>query len=111
MSYSNLIAELSTSVDQGIFTGKKSAINHEEMHYGPENKRACPCDTCPLYEQCAADGTECSAMRNWCSKGDYKDKDIQRLLRAAQAVDKPLRLWQYNSVGDSAYPPKLRNNL
>ena len=53
MSYSNLIAELSTSVDQGIFTGKKSAINHEEMHYGPENKRACPCDTCPLYEACA----------------------------------------------------------
>ena len=87
MSYSNLIAELSTSVDQGIFTGKKSAINHEEMHYGPENKRACPCDTCPLYEACAKDGTECSAMRNWCSKGDYKDKDIQRLLRAAQAVD------------------------
>ena len=108
MSYSTLIAELSTSVDQGIFTGKKSAINHEEMHYGPENKRACPCDTCPLYEACAEDGTECSAMRNWCSKGDYKDKDIQRLLRAAQAVDKPLRLWQYNSVGDSAYPPKLR---
>ena len=83
MSYSNLIAELSTSVDQGTYTCKKSAINHEEMHYGPENKRACPCDTCPLYEACAKDGTECSAMRNWCSKGDYKDKDIQRLLRAA----------------------------
>ena len=83
MSYSNLIAELSTSVDQGTYTSKKSAINHEEMHYGPENKRACPCDTCPLYEACAKDGTECSAMRNWCSKGDYKDKDIQRLLRAA----------------------------
>ena len=108
MSYSNLIAELSTSVDQGTYTSKKSAINHEEMHYGPENKKECPCDTCPLYEACAKDGTECSAMRNWCSKGDYKDKDIQRLLRAAQAVDKPLRLWQYNSVGDSAYPPKLR---
>ena len=45
MSYTNLIAELSTSVDQGIFSHKKSAINHEEMHYGPENKRECPCDT------------------------------------------------------------------
>ena len=83
MSYSNLIAELSTSVVQGTYTSKKSAINHEEMHYGPENKRACPCDTCPLYEQCMTNATECSAMRNWCSKGDYKDKDLQRLLRAA----------------------------
>ena len=83
MSYTNLIAELSTSVDQGTYTYKKSAINHEEMHYGPENKRDCPCDTCPLFNQCMADATECSAMRNWCSKGDYKDKDLQRLLRAA----------------------------
>ena len=40
-------------------------------------------DTCPLYEGNIKGGTECSAMRNWCSKGDYKDKDIQRLLRAA----------------------------
>ena len=83
MSYTNLIAELSTSVDQGIFSHKKSAINHEEMHYGPENKRDCPCDTCPLFNQCLEKATECSAMRNWCSKGDFKDKDLQRLLRAA----------------------------
>ena len=83
MSYSNLIAELSTSVDQGTYISKKSAINHEEMHYGPENKRACPFDTCPLYEACAKDGTECSAMRNWCSKGDYAEKDLMRLVRAA----------------------------
>ena len=55
MSYSNLIAELSTSVDQGIFTSKKSNINHEEMHYGPENKKDCPCDTCLLYTSDAAD--------------------------------------------------------
>ena len=83
MSYTNLIAELSTSVDQGIFSHKKSAINHEEMHYGPENKRECPCDTCLLFNQCLEKATECSAMRNWCSKGDFKDKDLQRLLRAA----------------------------
>jgi len=52
------------------------------MHYGPENKRECPCDTCPLFEQCLSAQTECSAMRNWCSKGDYKDSDLQRLVRA-----------------------------
>ena len=83
MSYSNLIAELSTSVDQGTYTYKKSAINHEEMHYGPENKRDCPCDTCPLFEQCAAKFTECSAFRNWGTNGDFKDADVTRLLRAA----------------------------
>ena len=83
MSYTNLIAELSTSVGQGTYSYKKSAINHEEMHYGPENKRECPCDTCPLFEQCAANGTECSAFRNWGTNGDFKDNDVQRLLRAA----------------------------
>ena len=81
MSYSNLIAELSTSVDQGIFNHKKSSINHEEMHYGPENKKECPCDTCPMNTACLENATECSAMRNWCSKGDYKDSDLQRLIR------------------------------
>ena len=83
MSYSNLIAELSTSVDQGIFSYKKSAINHEEMHYGPENKKDCPCDTCPMFDACATNGTECSAFRNWGTNGDFKDADVQRLLRAA----------------------------
>ena len=55
----------------------------EAQHLGPENKRECPCDTCPMYEACAANGTECSAFRNWGTNGDYKDTDVQRLLRAA----------------------------
>jgi len=49
---------------------------------GPENKRECPCDTCPMMQTCFNNMTECSAMRNWCSKGDYADKDLQRLVRA-----------------------------
>ena len=49
---------------------------------GPENKRDCPCDTCPMNAMCLEGVTECSAMRNWCSKGDYQDKDLQRLVRA-----------------------------
>jgi hypothetical protein len=76
-----IIDELSTSVGQGIFTSKRSAINHDEMHYGPENKRECPCDTCPMMQQCLEGATECSAMRNWCSKGDFMDKDLMRLVR------------------------------
>ena len=56
--------------------------NTTEYHSGPENKRECPCDTCPMNTACLENATECSAMRNWCSKGDYKDKDLQRLVRA-----------------------------
>ena len=26
--------------------------NTTEYHSSPENKRECPCDTCPLFEQC-----------------------------------------------------------
>ena len=77
----SIIDELSTSVEQGIFTSKRMKINHEEMHYGPENKRECPCDTCPMATACLENTTECSAMRNWCSKGNYADKDLQRLIR------------------------------
>ena len=62
-------------------TGSEPIYNTTEVHLGPENKRECPCDTCPLYEACLTNQTECSAMRNWCSKGDFKDTDIQRLLR------------------------------
>jgi len=48
----------------------------------PENKRECPCDTCPMNLECLNNATECSAMRNWCSKGDSQDKDLMRLVRA-----------------------------
>jgi len=77
-----LLSELSTSVGQGIFSSVRSNINHAEMHYGPENKRECPCDTCPMNQDCLEAQTECSAMRNWCSTGDFKDPDLQRLVRA-----------------------------
>ena len=49
---------------------------------GPENKRECPCDTCDMFTKCLEGATECSAMRNWCSKGDFKDTDLMRLVRA-----------------------------
>ena len=82
MNMSFIVDELSTSVGQGIFSSTRSAINHEEMHYGPENKKECPCDTCPMFDACLTAATECSAMRNWCSTGDFKDTDLQRLVRA-----------------------------
>ena len=67
---------------QYVFSGYESEQCKPEEVFGPENKRECPCDTCPLYDTCLENITECSAMRNWCSKGDYADKDIQRLVRA-----------------------------
>ena len=46
-----------------------------------ENKRVCPCDSCPLSLQCMQNITECSAFRNWASKGDYNDNDLGKRLR------------------------------
>jgi len=45
------------------------------------NKKACPCDGCPMQQKCEDNFTECSAMRNWYAKGDYKTADVQRYIR------------------------------
>jgi hypothetical protein len=60
---------------QGLYNNKKSNFAEQDLYYGPENKRECPCDTCPMNLECLKNATECSAMRNWCSKGDYWDTD------------------------------------
>ena len=83
MSYLNDIAAIELSTLQGTFSARKSNVEAQDLHYGPENKRECPCDTCPMAAACLEKATECSAFRNWCSKGNYKDADVQRLLRAA----------------------------
>ena len=57
-------------------------VKEEPEVYGCASKRECPCDTCPNFNTCLENATECSAMRNWCSKGDYKDADLIRLVRA-----------------------------
>ena len=80
----NLIwADMENYMGKGWKDDTDAIYNTTEVHTGPENKRECPCDTCPLFEQCAANGTECSAFRNWGTNGDFKDADVQRLLRAA----------------------------
>jgi len=48
---------------------------------GPVNERDVPCVGCDNYEMCKSDSTECSAFRNWASKGDYVDTDVMRFLR------------------------------
>ena len=73
--------------DAEAYNGKGTKFSDEEFVptvevYGCANKRECPCDTCPNVSVCKENATECSAMRNWCSKGDFKDKDVMRLVRA-----------------------------
>ena len=41
--------------DAEVYNGKGTKTEYgdgNEYYYGPENKRDCPCDTCPLFEQC-----------------------------------------------------------
>ena len=66
---------------RGVGKGENDTEGNNYV-YGPENKRDIPCDTCPMNTMCMDKATECSAMRNWCSKGDYQDKDLIRLVRA-----------------------------
>jgi len=64
--------------DSEVYNGKGTKTEYgdgNEYYYGPENKRECPCDTCPMFDTCLKNATECSAMRNWCSSGDYWDTD------------------------------------
>ena len=70
--------------DMEAYRGIGKGENDTETTFipGPENKRECPCDTCPMNTMCLENATECSAMRNWCSKGDFQDKELQRLVRA-----------------------------
>ena len=61
--------------------GTVPVYNTIEVHTGPENAKDCPCDSCPLSLQCMQNITECSAFRNWASKGDYNDNDLGKRLR------------------------------
>lgn len=41
----------------------------------------CPCDSCLNVEACAHNSTECSAFRNWCTRGKYKLEQVQKNLK------------------------------
>ena len=95
---------------QYVFSGYESEQCKPEEVFGPENKRECPCDTCPLYDTCLENITECSAMRNWCSNGDYADKDVQRLVRACsqKVLDIPSEVcYSYSILREGPMPLKL----
>ncbi len=63
--------------------GKSNVADMELETPGPENKREIPCELpCENATKCMNEGLECSAFRNWTAKGDFKDSDVGRYLRA-----------------------------
>ena len=82
--------------------GTRTEVQHEPVYMqGPVNARECPCDgevyydeegnqkrtKCENYSACSSGITECSAFRNWSSRGDYKDTDVMRFVRAIKIED------------------------
>lgn len=88
--------------------GTRTEFEHEPVYMqGPVNKRESPCSWvveesrphpydpkrmitvaktyyCEKYSACSSDVTECSAFRNWSGRGDYKDADVMRFIRAVK---------------------------
>jgi len=65
--------------------GTPPEFKHEPVYMqGPVNKRDVPCVRCSNYSACASDVTECSAFRNWTGRGDYKQSDVMRFIRAVK---------------------------
>jgi len=60
-----------------------NSLNNLDFENYVVNKKPIPCDGCPMQQMCEEKFTECSAMRNWCAKGDYKLEDIQKHIRKA----------------------------
>jgi|TARA_R110000751_G_scaffold52493_6_gene114440 hypothetical protein len=51
----------------------------------PESAREIPCEnSCPRIKECENNGFECKAFRNWSLRGNYDDKDVERLLRKSK---------------------------
>ena len=81
------------------------SLNYSLIRDYFENDMACPCDACTLsthsqlmtreinikgtkveeellVDSCRDSGKECSAFRQWCTKGQYKDEQITKHLRS-----------------------------
>ena len=71
---------------------KGASEDHERKHFFEvlnskiirdyfANDMSCPCDACPMASSCATTEKECSAFRNWSTKGKYTEEQIQKHLR------------------------------
>ena len=55
--------------DSEVYGGHaKSNVALIDIHYGPNNKKEAPCDSCSKAATC---GYECKAFTAWCDTGNY----------------------------------------
>ena len=70
--------------DSEVYGGHaKSNVALLDIHYGPNNKKAAPCDSCPKAATC---GYECKAFTAWCDKGNYADDTVGVFKKTAKKV-------------------------
>ena len=70
-----------------VYTNKEqrkidfNSVNDSIMRDYLDTDMSLPCDTCTVAMNCETSGKECSAFRNWASKGHYELEQIQKHLR------------------------------
>ena len=70
--------------DSEVYGGHaKSNVALIDIHYGPNNKKEAPCDSCSKAATC---GYECKAFTAWCDKGNYADDTVGVFKKTAKKV-------------------------
>lgn len=71
--------------DSAVFNGRgtKTDFNNDRWVFdGPNNKREVPCGDCTRKQVCGVEMVDCKAFREWTSRGNYKDSDVELKLKA-----------------------------
>ena len=75
---------MNTWYDSEVYGGHaKSNVSAQDIYYGPNNKKAAPCDSCPKAATC---GYECKAFTMWIDKGNYIDGTVGVFKKTAKKV-------------------------
>ena len=70
--------------DSEVYGGHaKSNVAAQDIYYGPNNKKAAPCDSCPKAATCKY---ECKAFTAWCDTGNYVDGTAGVFKKTAKKV-------------------------
>ena len=70
--------------DSEVYGGHaKSNVALIDIHYGPNNKKEAPCDSCSKAATC---GYECKAFTAWCDTGNYVADTVGVFKKTAKKV-------------------------
>ena len=70
--------------DSEVYGGHaKSNVALQDIYYGPNNKKAAPCDSCPKAATCKY---ECKAFTAWCDTGNYAAETVGVFKKTAKKV-------------------------